>query len=338
MSFPQPRLVLSLALGLLWPATAFAQTPTVSPQAAPRQVQIKVIFATASTHDVDKLGINFARVPFPLPSTKSAPGATPTPPSQETFLQYATGNIVSQLFQTLLHTRGRIVQAPLITTFNNVRATIRVGTQIPPQAPQTNFLILEVGLSVTARINSDDSVTLNLAPQVGDINADTPATGPQATVLRTVRSGDKMVLAGFPLSREKSTNDQELLIFVTPVILDTDAPKADAGQPDLPSPPDQDISSKSAKTVSMDVSAGDLRAVVAMLERQTGLKASVLGNGQLYKPVYVHLDTATLTKALRTIARCAGAQIIRDENGVHVFSPLLGATQTPAPAAATPSP
>ena len=88
----------------------------------------------------------------------------------------------------------------------------------------------------------------------------------------------------------------------------------------------------------MDVSAGDLRAVVAMLERQTGLKASVLGNGQLYKPVYVHLDTATLTKALRTIARCAGAQIIRDENGVHVFSPLLGAAQTPAPAAATPSP
>ena len=322
MSFPQPRLVLSLALGLLWPAAAFAQTPTVSPQAAPRQVQIKVIFATASTHDVDKLGINFARVPFPLPAAKPAAGADPTVTQKGTFLQYATGNIVAQLFQTLLHTRGRIVQALLITTSDNVRATIRVGAQIPPQAPQTNFLTFAVGLSVTPRINSDDSITLNLAPQIGDIVAATPATGPRATVLRTVRSGDMMVLAGLPVNRDKPSSNAELLIFVTPVILGTDAPKMDAGQPNLPSPPDQDTSPTPNKTVSMDVSAGDLRAVVAMLERQVNLKASVRDGDKPFKPVYVHLEGVSVTKALRTIARSAGAKVSENKDGVYVFEPL----------------
>ncbi len=333
MSFPQPRLVLSLALGLLWPAAAFAQTPAAPSSASPRQVQIKVDFTAVRAADIDKLGINFARVPFPLPAAKPAAGADPTVTQKGTFLQYATGNIVAQLFQTLIHTRGRIVQAPLITTSDNILAAIRVGMQIPPQAPQTTPLTFTVGLSVTPRINSDDSVTLNLAPQVGDINAGTPATEPQATVLRTIRSGDRMVLAGLPLSREKSTNDQELLIFVTPVILGTVAPKADVVQPDLPLPPGQGTCTTPNKTISMDVSAGNLNAVVAMLERQFGIKALVQDGIGAYNPVFVHLNAASRSEALAAIARSAGAQIIRDENGVYVFSPLPGAARTPVTAA-----
>ena len=99
---------------------------------------------------------------------------------------------------------------------------------------------------------------------------------------------------------------------------------------DTPQPPVQDTSSDTRRTVSLDVTAGDLQAVVAMLERQVGVKASVLGEGQLYKPVYVHLENVPLPKALRTIAAGAGARVIRNESGVYIFSPL--STPPPLPA------
>ena len=75
------------------------------------------------------------------------------------------------------------------------------------------------------------------------------------------------------------------------------------------------------KTVSIDVAAGDLHAVVAMLERQVNVEASVRDGDRPYKPVYVHLDGASLPKALRTIARSAGAKVSKNEDGVFVFEP-----------------
>jgi len=232
---------------------------------APRQVEIKVEFVTASVTDVDNLGINFDLVPYPgleigtqQGSTTIAQGIIPT------FLQYATGNIAAQLYQTLIRTRGKVVQAPLITTTNNVTASITVATQIPfftntavsngnfggsSQGSQANFLTLNTGLTITPRINADDSVTMNLTPQITDTTGQASVGGIPPTIsqsintLRTVRSGDTMVLGGLvrkqetasseriPLlsdipflgqffrTRNKQTNDQELLIFVTPTII-----------------------------------------------------------------------------------------------------------------------
>lgn len=328
MSFLQTcRLVLSLALSLLWPATAFAQTPAPLPKSDPPQVQIKVDFVTAPTADIDKSGVLFDRVPF-APTT-----ANPAP--EETFLQYATGNIVAQLFQTLIHTTGKVVQAPLITTSSNVTATFQVNMQVPDR--KAGFLLIQTGLTITPRINNDASITLSVASQAADANTATPAAEPQATVLRTVRSGDMMVLADWPPSISKLINDQRLLIFVTPIIVGTDAQRDDAGQQSLPLPPLQEMSPTAGKTVSLDVYNADLRAVVALLERQTGLKASVLGTIQTYKPVYVHLNGVSLSEALGAIARSAGAQIIRNKSGVYVFSPLPGAARMPTPIPVAPA-
>ncbi len=251
---------------------------------APRQVQIKVEFVTASVTDVDALGINFDLVPYPGLEVSSGQGNGPfggvvsgVPP---TFLQYATGNIVAQLFQTLTRTRGKVVQAPLITTTNNVPASIQIVTQIPfftttavaaggiggqvGTSQQANFLPLTTGLTIVPRINADDSVTMNLQPQISDttgqasVNGIPPTIQQTLTTLRTVRSGDTMVLGGLvrkqetassqriPIladipffggifrTRNKQINDQELLIFVTPTIIsdtnDSGTANANAGQ------------------------------------------------------------------------------------------------------------
>ena len=251
---------------------------------APRQVEIKVEFVTASVTDVDALGINFDLVPYPGLEVSSGQGSGQFGGTisgiQPTFLQYATGNIAAQLFQTLTRTRGKVVEAPLITTTNNVEARIQVVTQIPffttgvvsnggvaggtTQTSQANFLPLTTGLDITPRINSDDSVTMNLQPQITDTTGQPSVGGIPPTVqqflttLRTVRSGDTMVLGGLvrkqesastqriPIladipylgglfrTRNKQINDQELLIFVTPTIIsdtnDSAAANANGGQ------------------------------------------------------------------------------------------------------------
>lgn len=241
------RLVVSLALALLWPGTAFAQTPGTLPlKAASPQVQLKVAFVSVSAANLDKSGLAFDRVPLAQPAANLGP----TGP----FLRYATGNIVAQFFQTLLHTRGRVVQAPLITTSSNVPATIQVNTQVPTR--KAGVLRIQGGLTITPRINTDGSVTLNVALQTFDTTTGTPAAEPPSTILRTIRNGDVIAVRGLPFSPAKPSNDQEVLIFITPVLPGMDARKADTGQP-FPSLPGSPICHVShERRFSLDVRRG----------------------------------------------------------------------------------
>lgn len=231
---------------------------------APRQVQIKVEFVTSSVTDVDAFGINFDLVPYPGVEVSNNQGnqanISSTP---QTFVQVASGNIVAQLYSSLVQGRGKVVQAPLITTTNNVPAYINVQTEIPyvtttnvvgnnstVSNTQQNFININTGLNVSPRINSDDTVTLNLTPVISDISGSPSITGgaPPITsqtlnTLRTVRNGETMVLGGlvrksdtvsqsrmpilgdlpfigqFFRNHVKNVDDSELLIFVTPTII-----------------------------------------------------------------------------------------------------------------------
>ena len=232
---------------------------------APRQVQIKVEFVTAAVTDVDAFGINFSLVPFPGIEVNNNQGAQANQSSiPQTYVQIATGNIVAELFSSLVRGRGKVVQAPLITTTNNVTAQISVTTQIPfitttnvvggngnvTSNTAQNFLNISTGLAVSPRINSDDTVTLNLSPQISDTSGQPALTGgapptitQSLTTLRTVHNGETMVLGGLvrksesysqsripflsdlPIigslfrNRVNNVNDTELLIFVTPTII-----------------------------------------------------------------------------------------------------------------------
>ncbi|MBV9849596.1 MAG: type II and III secretion system protein, partial [Armatimonadetes bacterium] len=240
---------------------------------APRQVQIKMEFVTAAVHDVDLFGINFSLIPSPslqgafspASSTGAATSLTPSPPN--TYLQFAYGNVAAQLYALLYKQRGKIVNAPLITTTNNTPAFIAFNSQIPFQTSnQTiipnggavttttqNFQNILSTLQVQPRINGDDTVTLTLTPQISQPSGPATAGGPAPVstqfllATRTVRSGETMVVGGlvtktdtfiesripilgdlpiigqFFRSRNKDVNDSELLIFVTPTIIDENA-------------------------------------------------------------------------------------------------------------------
>lgn len=224
----------------------------------PRQVQIKVEFVTASVNDVDAFGINFSYVPFISTNQGSSVSTSP-----ETTLFAAQGRAAVQLYDSLVHGRGKVVQAPIVTTTNNVPAQIDIAQQIPYTSTSTllngngtgatntntQFLTTHTGLAVSPRINSDDTVTLSLAPQITDIsgaaldNGAPPTVTETLTTLRTVMSGETMVIGGLvrktethsrsevpllsklPLigslfrTRDTTIDDSELLIFVTPTII-----------------------------------------------------------------------------------------------------------------------
>ena len=83
------------------------------------------------------------------------------------------------------------------------------------------------------------------------------------------------------------------------------------------------------KTISLDVWMGDLHAVVSMLERQTGIIATVRDGDKPFTAVSVHLDEATLPKALRSIAQSAGAKVVRNTDGTYIFESLDAIDPTP---------
>jgi len=81
--------------------------------------------------------------------------------------------------------------------------------------------------------------------------------------------------------------------------------------------------------VTIDVNNGDLHAVVAMLERQTGVIAVVQDSATLYKPVQVQFYDSPLAKVLRAIADSAGAKLTQNTDGSYLFAPKKGAALLP---------
>lgn len=325
MRFVHTGPALGLALSLLSPATAFAQAPP-SPQAASAsQVQMKVIFVTVGSADLaadlSKSGLRFDRVPFVPPVAA---------PQTETSLRYMAGDTAGRLFQMLARERSRSVQAPLVNTADGIPATVQINTQVPDR--QEKFLTFQTRLLLTPRINTDDSITLFVGLQAGDVGADT-LPEPQATTLRTVRSGDMLVVEGLPLAGNKTPSTGKLLVFIQPTLASTNAQRGNAGQPAPPSLPRQETSPATGRTAHIEVFNADLHKVIAMMERLYQLKASEQQSDSAYNPVNVHLNGASLSEALGAIARSAGAQIIQDEHGVYVFSPLPGAVTTTMPKA-----
>lgn len=216
------------------PASAPGPLPVqaiVSTAPGPRQVQVVASFALADAEDVDSLGIQ--------PDSISLPAA---PGSEERRLQYATGNPVALLLQALKPTHAVISSA--ILTSNNVPADCWINTEVPrgseQRVPDTiqsssvrramRFPPFRSHVTLTARINDDGTVTLNFTAQVGGTSS------PSISTTRTVVSGDTLVLVGWqvqddgtftpgippvspPHTRGKHSEDEELLIFLTPTIV-----------------------------------------------------------------------------------------------------------------------
>ena len=238
----------------------------------PIQIQIKAEFVTVSQNDVSSFGIdwNFQKVNL-LAGVSTGFQVTNT-----AFIQYAAGNVQTQLSFILTTGRGKLVTAPMATTINNVPITFNNVTSIPiflstpvisqngtvALAPSLQIAQAFTGLAILPRVNGDGSISLAGTVQVTDIPSF--VTGPNGasaptivqqpvTIQRVIRDGDTMVIAGLirkrdslsqnkvpllgdlPLigslfrSRNVTTDDSELLVFITPSIIPERAPNTPVG-------------------------------------------------------------------------------------------------------------
>lgn len=152
--------------------------------------------------------------------------------------------------------KGKVISTPRVTTLNGEKATISQGTSIPYQTsgadgPKTEFVSAELKLEVTPVINPDNSIILEILATNDSPSLTAGATAPSIDTKKTetkvlVRDGETTVIGGIfieniqesedgvpglmhiPIlghlfkSSKKQTVKDELLIFITPRILDVE--------------------------------------------------------------------------------------------------------------------
>ncbi len=180
---------------------------------APRQLMIKAEFVEIDTTAASSLGINWQveRLGGSMITNFSVPN--------NISVGYANGNVIANLMTQISNSKAKLINAPLISTLNNVPASISIGTDIPyftsttfrdsngNPTTETNvdFVSVTTELFVLPRINNaDNSITVYLEPTISDSpgSVDTPSgsvpiVSEQAlTTTRRVQNGETIVIGG----------------------------------------------------------------------------------------------------------------------------------------------
>ena len=164
---------------------------------------------------------------------------------------------LNAIIQTLEKTnKANIISNPRITTMDNREARILVGKEIPlivadeAGNPITELTKIGIMLKVTPHVNSDRTITLDMHPEVSDLQSESTAQGGiiistnEADTRVVVKNGETAVIGGLiknsetsvkrgvPIlkdvpffgwlfsSSSKASKKQELVIFVTPTIVE----------------------------------------------------------------------------------------------------------------------
>lgn len=203
----------------------------------PMQVMVKADFITVSQNDANSFGINWSFQKVNLQAGVNT-GFTS---SNTAYLTFATGNLQTQLSWILTTNHGKLVSAPIVTTFNNLPVTLFVGQQYPvflssPVVSQNGTVVLASNLvlfnistyiQITPRINADHSITLTGQLNVSGING--TITGPQGQtapivsnqtvqVQRRIRNGETMVIGGLVSKNDTVASNKVPLLSDLPLI------------------------------------------------------------------------------------------------------------------------
>ncbi len=152
--------------------------------------------------------------------------------------------------------KANIISNPRITTMDNREASILVGKEIPlivadeAGNPITELTKIGIMLKVIPHVNADETITLDLHPEVSELQSESTAQGgviiatSEADTRVVVRNGETAVIGGLikkvetdlvhgiPVlkdipylgylfsSKSKAEKKQELVIFVTPTIVE----------------------------------------------------------------------------------------------------------------------
>jgi len=202
---------------------------------APKQVLIRAEFVTVSRNEIDKFGIdwNLARVNLTAGASGLADRAAPV------FVNYASGNLVANMRSQLTRGRGRVINAPIITTQNNMPASVSITVQdwilqefvvFNAQGQPTTFsqpfpILIPSFLSVVPRVNADGTITLSLIPTLTTTERvrvgtqDLPRSTFQTVLtVRRVKNGETIVLGGLVARQEDSQQVRIPILADLPVI------------------------------------------------------------------------------------------------------------------------
>ncbi|MGQ9525478.1 MAG: hypothetical protein ACUVTZ_11655 [Armatimonadota bacterium] len=204
---------------------------------APQQVSIKADIIEVNLNAVRAFGGTFSFFTN-LANITANPGTAPGPNLTVDIVQ---GNLQAVIGAVTSDGKGRVLSSPLVTTMNNVPATIAKVFQTATFVPQTITspagittvsipvpINIQTNLDVLPRINRDGTITLQVTPVVS-----TPGetvTSPDGTVVfptqnftqtqitRRVRSGETIVIAGLTSQSIQDNVSKVPLLAEIPII------------------------------------------------------------------------------------------------------------------------
>ncbi len=225
-----------------------------------QQVEIVSKLVDLSADDTRNLGIQWSITNLSAGDVTGGAGVSALTPGAVGALRLGTvqswGQLDMMLDALARSKRANIVSNPTITTVNNREAKILVGSKIPlivaDEAGNAITQLTTVGIQmrVTPHVNSDRTITLDLHPEVSELSsqatvqggviintseADTRVVvndGETAIIGGLIRDVQSEVKTGIPLlmdipglgwlfrNSNKSNDKRELIIFVTPKLLE----------------------------------------------------------------------------------------------------------------------
>lgn len=226
-----------------------------------QQVEIVSKLVDVSADDTKNLGIEWNITNVSAGDVTASAGVSALTPGAVGALRVGTvqswGQLDVMLDALARSKKANIVSNPNITTVNNREAKILVGAKIPlivaDEAGNAITQLTTVGIQmrVTPHVNSDRTITLDLHPEVSELSsqatvqggviintseADTRVVvndGETAIIGGLIRDVQSEVKTGIPLlmdlpgigwlfrNSNKSNDKRELIIFVTPKMLET---------------------------------------------------------------------------------------------------------------------
>lgn len=203
---------------------------------APKQIMIKAEFVEMTTTQAKALGINWQleRLSGSINTAFNTPG--------NITVGYANGNVMATLQTQLSNSNGKLVNAPLISTMNNVGASIEISTTIPYLTSSTvfnssgnpstvtvaEFMDITSELYVLPRINNaDNSITVYLEPTISDSPGSVDAgssgkipiqTDQSLQTTRRVQNGETIVVGGIIRKSETNNVNQIPILGDLPII------------------------------------------------------------------------------------------------------------------------
>ena len=221
----------------------------------PTQIRLEAQVIAIRPQDKKSLGILYGNDPL------TAPGVFAIGETANNFSlrsgSWVRGNINLSINALVTQQKAKILSRPSITTMSGEEAIIQVGGEIPYQTQnsfgvsKTEFKDYGIILQLKPIADAEDRITSTVHAEVSNISGETVDGQPilemrRADSVVTVRSGSTMVIGGlmdssetktvnkFPLLgnipilgeffkyTSKSKDKQELIILVTPYIVDED--------------------------------------------------------------------------------------------------------------------